>query len=158
MVPRAPLAANLTQVLVSTFVLLLHFTDRGGSAVFILQGKPFITSSSSCMTLITRAPTVVTGSYTTDIRRVSEPYRASLKLKHLVPQLRARDRLRLTYLVMEDTILNADSSNIKHTLYHYFCSCTTIKRLSLSESALTSSIYGGNITSSLAHDAGVPVA
>lgn len=51
-------------------------------------------------------------SYTTGIRRVSELYRASLKLKHLVPQLRARDRLWPTYLVMEesDTISNADTS------------------------------------------------
>jgi hypothetical protein len=33
MVPRAPLAANLTQVLVSSFVLPLHFTDRERSAL-----------------------------------------------------------------------------------------------------------------------------
>jgi hypothetical protein len=58
---------------------------------------------------------------------------------------------------MEDTILNTgtliylalldfltiltNATEYKTHLYHYFCSCTTIKRLSLSESALASSIY-----------------
>jgi hypothetical protein len=45
-------------------------------------------------------------SFTTGNRRVIELHRVFLKLKHLVPRLRARDRL----LVMEDTILNAGTS------------------------------------------------